>query len=238
MRNGLIGLVSAMVLVSTMATAGCSGSDSSEGTGGTGGSASNTGGSASNTGGSASNTGGSASNTGGSASNTGGSADCTGGASGEPVTTLSGCKVLNALTSEEFTQLCNETYAYFGSGITPATICKWKGVLFATQSSAPTEEKLRQNCTSKESPCLDDPGATWASPSCSEFPEDCTATVADYATCIRDEAAALTQSVSGLPGCDTFTSDYWTPVWDIVGADQPESCTFCAGLYPPDPRQF
>jgi hypothetical protein len=62
--------------------------------------------------------------------------------------------------------------------------------------------------------------------------------VADYSACIRDYAAWLTQKVSELPGCDTFTSEYWTPVWDIVGADQPASCSFCAGYYPPDPRQF
>jgi hypothetical protein len=146
--------------------------------------------------------------------------------------------VLNALTTDEATQLCNETYAYFGTAITPATICKWKGVYFATQSSAPTEEKLRQNCAAKETPCLADPGATWASPSCNEISSDCTKTVADYSACIRDEVAWLTQKVSELPDCDTFTSASWTPVWDIVGADQPASCMFCSAYYPPDPRNF
>jgi hypothetical protein len=78
MKNGLIGLLSAMVLASTMATAACSDSNSSGGTGGT---ASTTGGSSSS-GGNAPSTGGQQS-TGGSAtggSATGGAATGSGGA--------------------------------------------------------------------------------------------------------------------------------------------------------------
>jgi hypothetical protein len=146
--------------------------------------------------------------------------------------------VLNTLTTAEATQLCNDTYAYFGNAIARATVCKWKGVYFATQSSAPTEEKLRQNCAAKETPCLTDTTSPWTSPSCSDFPSDCTKTVADYSACISDYAAWLTQKVSEIPDCDTFTSAYWDPVWAIVGADQPASCAFCSSYYAPDPRVF
>jgi hypothetical protein len=201
--------VSALLLVSTMATAGCGSDSSSEGTGGTGGTT----------------------------SATGGSSGCTGGGSGEPVTTVSGCKALNALTEEEFTQLCNDTYAYFGNGISAETTCKWKGVAFATSSSAPTVEQLQENCRTKESSCLADAAAVWSNnPGCNEFPEDCTATVAQWATCIQDETTNFNQQVSGLPGCDSFTKDYWDPVWAISSAELLPSCSFCASLYPPAPQ--
>ena len=171
---------------------------------------------------------------------TGGSA--TGGAAtgGSPpsVTTLSGTKALNALTTDEVTQLCDDTFTYYGSAIGRATICKWKGVLFATQSSAPTEQALRQNCTAKEQPCLADTASPWPFPSCSEIPTDCTKTVAEYSVCVRDYAVWLIQKVSEVPACDAFTSAYWDPVWTIVGADQPVSCQFCPSYYAPDPRVF
>lgn len=232
MRSGLIGLVSAMVLVWTMAIAGCNKS-SGGGGGGTGG-GSSAGGTTGTGGGSS--TGGTV-GTGGSSSSGGQAGGGAGG--GGSVTTLSDTKVLNALTPADATQLCNDTYAYYLSAATPGVICKWKGLYFATQSSAPTEEKLRSNCTSQETPCLADPSATWASASCNDFPSDCTKTVADYSACIKDYTAWLTQKVSELPDCDTFTSASWNPVWAIVSADPPASCMFCTDTYSaPDPRQF
>jgi len=180
MRNRLIGFVGALLFASTVATAGCGSDSVSEGTGGTGGTSSGMGGTS---------------------SGMGGTTDCTGGASAEPVTTVSGCKALNALTPDEFTRVCNDTYAYFGSAISAETTCKWKGVAFATSSSAPTEEQLQENCRTKETACLADPSAVWSNnPGCDEFPEDCTATVADWATCITDEATDFIQQVNGLPG--------------------------------------
>jgi hypothetical protein len=56
--------------------------------------------------------------------------------SGTSVTTLSDSKALNALTPEDATQLCKEVYAYFGKNIPMATACKFKGLSYATASSA------------------------------------------------------------------------------------------------------
>src|ERR1035437_10279859 len=147
MRNGLIGLASAVVLASTMATAGCGSSTGGGGTGGTGGSSSS----------------GGVVGTGGSSSS-GGQAG--GGASGgASVTHLSGTKALNALTAAEATKLCDDTYAYFGSAIPQSTACKWKALSYATSSSPPTQDKLRSNCTSKETGCqAADPSAVWPNP--------------------------------------------------------------------------
>lgn len=139
-------------------------------------------------------------------------------------------------TQAEATQLCKDTYSYYATTITPATACKWKGVYFATQSSASTQAILTQNCKNQETPCLADPASTWSSPNCSDIPTDCSKTVDEYRTCLKDAAANFTQKVAALPGCDTFTSAAWTPVWDIVGADPVASCNFCPGYYPPDPK--
>ena len=221
MRNGLIGLVSTMVLASTMATAGCS---SSGGTGGTGGSSSSKGGSSS--------TGGA----GGGSSSTGGTV--AGGASAVgSVTNLSGTKVLGELTTAEAAQLCSDAYAYFGRAISRATTCKWKGLVFGISSSAPTDATLEANCASQETSCLQ---ANPASPSCSDLPSPCTATVAEYSTCIADQAAAFSQTVSGLASCATVTRADLAAVWDFSGAAPPASCTpldiTCAGLDLPSPR--
>jgi hypothetical protein len=223
MRNGLSGLVSALVLASTMVIAGCGSNASSGGTGGnasTGGAA-GTGGK-SGTGGSAS-TGG-AVGTGGSTS-TGGQAG--GGASGEsPVTTLSGTTALGALTATDATQLCKDTYAFFGKAIAMTTACKYKGLSYATSSSAPTDSQFRQICTDRETTCMqkgtgvgsaDDPG-------CGDLPPSCKATVAQYSACMSDEVAAFNQGVGGLPSCATATSASISAVWEVMIPSVPPSC--------------
>ena len=150
MRNGRIGLLSAMVFASTTASAGCGSSggedaDANPSTGGslaTGGS-SGTGG-AVGTGGGFS-TGGTV-GTGGSPS-TGGSAG-TGGSSdsgGRSVTTVSGTKALSELTATETTQLCSDTYVYYRDAVGPASLCQWQGLAYGVSSSAPTDAELQAN---------------------------------------------------------------------------------------------
>jgi hypothetical protein len=152
------------------------------------------------------------------------------------VTTLSGTQALNALTTAEAAQLCHDAYAYFAATIGAATTCKWNGLVYATSSSAPTDEALRQNCTNRETACLADPGALWAANAdCDTIPTDCTSTVAEYSGCVRDAAAAFTLTVNGLPSCDAFTHESTNLVWNVVAAPPLPSCTFCAGLYPPTP---
>ncbi len=213
MRNGFVGLVSAVVLGS-MAAAACSGSG---GTGGTGGTSS----------------GGGTGGTGGTSSGGG-----TGGATGNAVTTLSGGTAVNALTTAEVTQLCNDTYAYFGSAIPKATTCKWRGLSYAASSSAPSQSVLQQNCTSKETACQ--PTDPWADNlGCNDIPSTCAATVAAYAACISDEVAAFVQAVNGLPTCATLTSAGTAAIVEAQIANPPASCASlmntCPDLYPPGP---
>jgi hypothetical protein len=161
-----------------------------------------------------------------------------GGSSGTSVTTVSGANALNALTADEATRLCDDTYAYFASAIPQATSCKWKGLAYATSSSAPTDEKLKSNCTTKETSCLGAaPSEVWPNPGCNDLPKTCTATVAEYSACISDEVAGFIKTVDGLSSCADFTKDGTTAIWDVMGAEPVASCSSltakCADLsYP------
>ena len=225
MRNGLIGLLSAMFLASIMATAGCSGGDDDDddddaaGTGGAVGS------------------GGGSGDTGGSPST--GGAMGTGGSSANPVTTVSSTTALSALTDTEFTQLCNDVYNYFGTAIPTDVFCKWRGLKYATSSSPHSDQQLIDNCVGTEATCLANPAEAWASNTgCNSIPADCAATVADYSACVMDEAAAFSVTVNAIPGCDVVTMADTSMVWDAQSAPTPASCDFsatCQGLYPPTP---
>jgi hypothetical protein len=218
MRNGRIGLVSAMVLVSTVAVFGCSSSSGDGGTGGKGGSSSSTGGSV---------------GTGGSSTGGAGGEVNMGGAAGtnSAVTTLSGTKTVGTLTTAEASQLCNDVYMYFGTAIPNATACKWKGLSYAASSSAPTQAMLQQNCTTQQSSCGIDPWANNAG--CSDLPAGCTATVAEYSACIKDTVVAFIQTVNGLPMCSALTSADTAKIFDAqAGAGSPASCDTLANKCP------
>ena len=217
MRNGFIGLAGALVLASTMATAGCS---SSGGTNGSGGS---------------------------SGGGTGGSA--TGGASGvdaggTSVTSISGSKPLNTLTTAEANQLCGDAGSYYARSISKSNSCKFTALSFALSSSAPTEADLQAGCSSTESAC-DQSDAGTGTTTCDAIPSTCAATVAQYSACIKDEAALFTQTVSALPGCSTLTRAGFDAIYAALGnlpggATPPASCaalaTACPDLNPPPPK--
>jgi hypothetical protein len=238
------------VLVASLATVGCSTasdtSAASAGTSTTGGAAgvssggmaggvANTSGSsaggAAGTGGSLSTSG--AGGTGGSSSTggAGGTGGGSGGASPSAVTTLSDTKTLGSLTPDEGMQLCNDTFAYFGTATPKPVACKWAGLAYAASSSSPTEEKLRQNCSGHETACQDT--VPWAMNSgCSPLPATCQATVAAYSTCIKAEISAFTQKVNSLPGCDTLTSQTTAGVFDAMSAALPAECDALTNMCP------
>jgi hypothetical protein len=226
MRNGLVGLVSATVLAAMAAAVACS---SGGGTGGTGGSSSGAAGTAGGASGGSAGGGAGAGGPGGAAG---------GGGSASAVTTISGSKAVNALTATEVTQLCDDSYAYFGSAIPKATTCKWRGLAYAASSSAPSQTVLQQNCTSKETACQ--PTDPWANNlGCNDIPATCTATVAQYAACINDEVTAFIQAVTALPSCTSLTSAGTAAIVEAQTANPPASCAAlmntCPELYPPGP---
>jgi hypothetical protein len=182
--------------------------------------------------------GGGASGSGG-ATSQGGSSGSGGSSGGGGVTSLSGTRALNALSPAEATQLCGDSYNYFGTAITNATTCKWKGVAFAASSSAPSQQVLQQNCTSQEMACLQVAKPWDTNAGCNDLPATCTATVAEYPACISDEAAAFTQTVNGLPACSALASTDTAKVFDAQAAAPPASCAAlsnkCPDLSPPAP---
>ena len=174
---------------------------------------------------------------GGAAAGGGGTAG-TGGGAGNSFTTLNASAPLSTLTSADAMKLCQETYAYFRTAISTEAACKWKGLSFATSSSAPSEEQLRANCTEKETGCLADPAtALGTNAGCSPFPSNCMATVAQYSTCVTDEVAFFNQTVSSMPRCAMLTSVGTQAVSGALSAALPASCTFsgCPSLFPPNP---
>jgi hypothetical protein len=177
----------------------------------------------------------------GGSSSTGGQAG--GGASGEgSVTTLSGTEALNALTAADATQLCKDTYAYFGKAIPMATACKYKGLSTATSSSASTDSQMQQICTDHETACTQAGSGVGSAdnPGCSALPSTCTATVTQYSACISDEVAIFIQGMSGLPSCATATSASISAVWEVMAPTSPDSCDSlankCPELSPPTPN--
>src|SRR5688572_1884575 len=160
------------------------------------------------------------------------------GGGGSSFTTLSATAALSTLSTADASKLCDDTYAHFRTAISTENACKWKGLSFATSSSAPTEEQLRANCGEKETGCLADPAAALSNnPGCSDFPSGCMATVGEYSACVKDLVAVFNQTVMALSSCSTLTKQGTDGVWAALGAAPPASCTFntCMGLYPPNP---
>lgn len=227
MDQGQIGRIGALLLVASMASVACS-SSGSGGTGATGGSHS--------TGGSSSTGGGAGGSTGGSGSGTGGSGG------GAAVTTLDGSKAVNALSSTQASQLCDDTYNYFAAKIPAATTCKWAGLAYGLQSSAQSDTVLQNQCSTHQASCMQTANPWTNNPGCNDLPTTCTATVAQYSACIADEVSSFVQVVGTLPACTSFTMSQTGQVVDAQTANPPASCmslmNTCPDLYPPSPLNF
>jgi hypothetical protein len=224
MRNGTIGFVGGLVCVAMVASSGCSSGSGTTGSAGSSGSSGTTG-SAGTTGGGG---------TTGSAGSSGSSGTTGSGGSPQSITTLSGSKALGTLTAAEATQLCDDVKAYYRSAITKASSCKWYALFNASSSSSPTNMALQNNCTQGETACTQSsdtgPGTMT---SCLPIPASCTATVAQYSTCIIDGARLLNQAASTLPSCSTITLADLTPVFDAQNAiNAPPGCMPLADMCP------
>jgi len=222
-RRDLVRLTVATVLVATVSAVACGDYDGESG---------DTAGSTSSSGGATS--AGGAEAAGGSLTSGGAWTGSAGGA-GE-IMSFSDSRPLSDLTPAEATQLCHEAYAYLGTAISQATLCKSAGLTYTISSSAPTDAVMQQNCAMREAECLiADPYV----PDCGELPSPCTATVADYSTCVADQAATYNTTVDGLPSCAEVASEHRAAIWDFVAA-LPESCSslspVCPGVDFPSPR--
>jgi hypothetical protein len=138
------------------------------------------------------------------------------------------------LTSADATQLCKDTYSYFGKNIPMATACKYKGLSYATSSSAPSDSQFQQVCKEHEATCTQAGSGVGSAtdPGCSDILSTCTATVAQYCACISDEVALFNQGVNALPGCATAGSASISAVWLVMVPTSPASCDSLANKCP------
>jgi hypothetical protein len=154
------------------------------------------------------------------------------------VTSVSDGTALGSLTPAESTELCNDTYAYFGRALNQASLCKWAGLTYGVSSSAPSDAMLEQNCASEEAMCQQ---AGAAAPSCTPIPAGCAATVAQYNACIADQVAALNSGIAALPACATVTLNDLANVYNLLTANPPASCasliSTCPTLDLPAPHE-
>jgi hypothetical protein len=219
MRNGLIGLDCALVFASTLVVVACSSDSGSKGeTAGSGGSAGATG----SSGGSAGTTGSSGGSAGGGGSATaatGPASACTATQGGTAVTSLCADAPLNTLTQAEASKLCSDTGAYATTAIGKPGGCKYVGIVAAASSSAPTEAALQAACSAREASCTQ--GASMGpggNTNCSAVPATCTATVAQYSSCIMNEVTVFDQGANALVSCSMLTNGNLGTAYDVPNA--------------------
>lgn len=182
---------------------------------------------------------------------TGGSASGGGGAGGSgtceesavsggstSVTSLSESCPLSSLSEAQLGKLCDDTNAYVAATVTKPAACKYAALVVAASSSSPTVEELQGVCSAEESGCNEDAAAKGPGVLCTEIPKSCNATVAEYATCIRDETSAFEQGVGELVACSAITFESISDIYDVPAtASDAASCkalaTACPGFFAP-----
>jgi non-reducing end alpha-L-arabinofuranosidase len=236
-------LVNAVGLALAMASISCSSGGSGGSSGGNGGNGGNggsgggggSGGNSPTSGSSA--VGGSSASGGSSGGGASSSGKATGGSEGVSITNIDGGKTIGSLTSPEADQLCKDTYAYFGKTINQATLCKWTGLAYTISSSPLDDTMMQGNCKDAEATCLK---AGAYVPSCRPLPSTCKATVAQYSTCITEQAASYNTNVGALSTCSKVTSADKAAIWEFMINGMPKSCTSltdeCATLDVPIPQ--
>jgi len=181
-------------------TGGSAGTGGTDGTGGTTSDSAGSGGTVSSAG---------SSGMGGSSSSpaTVSASGCTMTEGGTAVTGLCADAPLNALTQTQQLQLCSDTGAYAAGVIDRAVGCKYVAIVASASASAPTEAEMRVVCAAREMACNQDASIMGAGAltQCSGVPASCTATVAQYSTCVMDEAVVFEQGATALVSCSMLT---------------------------------
>jgi hypothetical protein len=159
---------------------------------------------------------------------------------GTAVTTLTGSKALDALTSAQAAQLCNDTSAYFNGNITKTQSCKFQALTYSVSSSAPTDTDLQAGCTATETACDQSDASTAAGITCNPIPTSCAATVAQYSSCVVDQNALFKTKLGTLPACSAVTRATFDAIYTALpNANPPASCatlmTACPDLMLPFP---
>jgi hypothetical protein len=99
-------------------------------------------------------------------------------------------------------------------------------VLQAPVDPPPTDAQLQQLCTEAYNTCLQSSSEDSTSETqCGPMPQDCTATVQEYETCMSDMFQAMNDSFAQMPGCEAMTTSTAQPTSTPASAPQtPPSC--------------
>lgn len=145
---------------------------------------------------------------------------CTMSSGGTMVTNFCGSAAINTLTAAEAVQLCTETGAFVTAAISRPTGCKFRAIVAAVSTSAPTNEEMQAACAASEAACNDDPSVPGpgGETSCSQIPPTCTATIEQYSACMVDQAAVFEQQATALTSCSTLTFANLSTVYDVAPA--------------------
>lgn len=145
---------------------------------------------------------------------------CTMSSGGTMVTNFCASAALNTLTAAEAVQLCTETGAFVTAAISRPTGCKFRAIVAAASTSAPTNEEMQAACAASEAACNDDPSVPGpgGETSCSQIPPTCTATIEQYSTCMVDQAAVFEQQANALTSCSALTFANLSTVYDVANA--------------------
>jgi hypothetical protein len=146
----------------------------------------------------------------------GGSEQPKGGSPSGPFSTgIAGTKTLGSLTDSEMQTLCAANAAFARTVMTPEMACRAGAIGFAGlsgMSPTATDAQIQQTCAmiygmcmaggpSGGAPATADAGAN----TCAKPDATCTATVAEYETCMNDSKTAMQQAMSSAPACEALT---------------------------------
>lgn len=182
-----------------------------------------------------------------------GAAACGGGSSGGGAgtftTSVPGNKTLGSLSDPELATLCADGAKFAAEPVHQMDNCRLTAflstALMAVFSTDATDASLQMSCSETYDQCLNpsvDGGTNGGydggtGPSCSRPAANCAATVAEYTTCINDQAAETHAAASAVPACSAVS------VSSLSGSDggtagptltEPASCQLvqskCSGL--------
>lgn len=122
---------------------------------------------------------------------------------------------LGSLSADDAVTLCKDSQKYIEASISIAheIQCNALGKLQARGSAPENDEALQNACKTARDTCLEedapDTDATGADPdeTCKtfEYPNSCTATVAEYVACQKANAAQMQAQIDSLPTCEELT---------------------------------
>jgi hypothetical protein len=158
-------------------------------------------------------------------------------------------KPLGTVTPSEAQAICTATQMWTNQAITSdkqqQVTCRVTSNAIAALSARPavmgappvTDAQLQMTCQTAYDTCImrpaPAPAPSTAAPTCQAFPASCTATVAEYETCLNDVPPFLDMTLAMLPTCQTLTRLSILSVLNLPNT-LPASCkTFqskCAGV--------